>query len=308
MKLDSNWNGWEVWRLIEVGNSELILSSWTHDSKVLASDATSGKIYTTAEENRHQSRDCRWTVAKGRNGVVLHPVAHGRYLCATLSNDFCTVDNLATEGVEWHLEPANSKVFFLSVGEKYLSGRDNGLPVTTTPNRNDLEGWKIEPCSNQGNNMFSIYSCKDKRFLGSSMGGRIWTTSDPKDPAIVWELEEAPDGGYFIISLLHERYLHYKDSNGSIPSTSEMEQSWKLCLRMPGSISGGRIAALSGAGVAAGALMLVSPFAFVWSIPIVSYFYANRKKDPKRNMNYQEEHEPLGCESPNRPLIAWRSW
>jgi hypothetical protein len=314
VSLDSNWNGWEVWRFIEVGNSELILSSWTHDSKVLASDA-SGKIYTIAEENRHRNRDCRWTVAKGRNGVVLHSVAHGKYLCATLPNDFYTVDNIATEGVEWHLEPANSSVFFLSVGETQLSGRDGGLPVTTTSNQTDLEEWKIEPYYNQGGgNRFSIFSCKDKRFLGSAKDGRVWTTSDPKDSAIVWELEGAPDGGYFVFSLLHERYLHFGDdsTNGSLPpSTSvEKEQSWMLCPRMPGSISGGHIAAFSGASVTAAALMVAAPFAAVWGIPLVSYFYANRKKVSEFNINYQEEDELVvrGGQSPNRPLIAWRSW
>jgi hypothetical protein len=309
VSLDSSWNGWEVWRFIEVGNSELVLSSWTHDSKVLASDA-SGEIYTIAEENRHQSRDCLWTVAKGRNGVVLHSVAHGKYLCATLSHDFCTVDNLATEGVEWHLEPANSSVFFLSAGERQLSARDGGLPVTTTSNRTDLEEWKIEPYYNQGGNRFSIFSCKDKRFLGSANDGRVWTTSDPKDSAVVWELEEAPDGGYFVFSLLHERYLHFgDDSNGSLPSTSvEKEQSWMLCPRMPGSISGGHIAAFSGASVTAAALMVAAPFAAVWGIPLVSYFYANRKTDSERNINYQEEDELRGGQSSNRPLIAWRSW
>jgi len=72
------WSGWEVWRFTEAGDGDLIISSWTHSSKVLCSN-NEGKVYTT--ENRRDD-GVKWRVSKPQDGtgVLIQSSEHNKYL------------------------------------------------------------------------------------------------------------------------------------------------------------------------------------------------------------------------------------
>ena len=103
LSLSDKWKGWEVFRFIEATsssiaiqgeenatgggsddkkNGDLIITSWTHHTKVLASDPD-GNVFTTENKLGHWER---WRVLKAPNGdgVWIQSVAHGRMLCAQL--------------------------------------------------------------------------------------------------------------------------------------------------------------------------------------------------------------------------------
>ena len=98
LTLSEQWKGWEVFRFIEASsmsiqasgderkaghdkdkNGELIISSWTHHKKVLASDPD-GNVFSTENRLGHWER---WRVLKPPDGggVWIQSVAHGRILC-----------------------------------------------------------------------------------------------------------------------------------------------------------------------------------------------------------------------------------
>jgi hypothetical protein len=78
--MSDNWQGWEVFRFIELGDGNVLISSWTSNAKkVLCSDEY-GTLSTT--ENFLGDWE-KWSIQKspiGSNGVVIKSVSHGRYL------------------------------------------------------------------------------------------------------------------------------------------------------------------------------------------------------------------------------------
>lgn len=81
LSMDSNWKGWEVFRFVEAGDGRLLITSWTHYSKVLSCNAK-GDVFTT-ENNKGDNCD-KWTVqkAKDSSGVLLESVSFpGRFIC-----------------------------------------------------------------------------------------------------------------------------------------------------------------------------------------------------------------------------------
>jgi hypothetical protein len=278
LHVDVNWKGWEVWRFVDVGNYELLITPWTHTTRVLASN-WAGHVVTT--EDRH-GFGTRWRVLKGfGNGVLVQSVETGRYLHVGVENSnkqssINTVGRPNEKGTEWKLDSANRNVFFMSGrgSDKYLScNTDGGTQLSNKPS--DLEEWRINKAS--GTDKYEIYSCHFKRYLGVDHRGCLTTANkDRKNDSDLWDIEVSASGGYNIITSSASRHagrLCY-DPDGSgwkIASENHDDWEWDLRPKMPRTISGPQLGAMVGAGVGAVALTVAAPFAFTWGVAAIGF-------------------------------------
>ena len=77
--VSQNWKGWEVWRFIKDESSgHFIITSWTHDKKVLCS-GPDGRVFTT--ENKEGSWG-KWRIVPHPKfeGLRIESVEHDRFL------------------------------------------------------------------------------------------------------------------------------------------------------------------------------------------------------------------------------------
>lgn len=269
LSMTNAWGGWEVWRFIEVGEGRLIITSWTHDSRVLCSDPD-GKIQTT--KNKHGAWE-EWTVERSSDsGVLIQSAAHpGRFLCFNETNGLFTSDDSTQEGVEWRLEPANRDVFYLTCTsrDKRLSSKTEGC-VLSSSNRKDWEQWTLK---RQEEGWFSISSKSFGMFLASSENGEVYTT-EKLDNHIRWTIDELQGGGISLISCEFHRRLVMDGDGHLCTSKIEMDEdgvSWILEPCMPHSISGGQITAIVGASVAGLAVVVAAPFAVMTAVGALGF-------------------------------------
>ena len=121
--------GWEVWRFIQLGNGNILISSWTHKTKYLCCNPD-GHVYTT--ENRHDN-STKWSVLKPphRNGVIIQSVEHKSFLSFTNQGPCTTKDD--SESVLWDFKPGNSQIYFISsLFHDRRVGTNNDGPFSTT--------------------------------------------------------------------------------------------------------------------------------------------------------------------------------
>jgi hypothetical protein len=371
VNLDENWKGWEVFRLAEAGNGHVQVVSWTHDSHLLYSNQY-GKVGMTQNV---QSPNTLWAVSRYRaidgtpGGVLLKSVRHDRYLSALSETELATVEeqNFGFAAVQWELEPANKNVFFLttttttaataasksssnsSVRHHFLSSRPNGK-VFSAKHGKDWEEWELRPVPQEGiswwleedckpsaeeANLFSIFSTKHQKYLGSSEDGNVYTI-DSCGESEYWELEESPDGnGHVIISHLYGDRQLFCNNQGELETSSQECQAWNLQPRMPNSISKNQMAV---AGVAAATLLVASPLSLalgaaarapfaammmggaevvtaeaavaygVGTAVIGSSAVAIMADHKNRLESKKSQQNELPIQAVNRPLIGWRSW
>eukprot|EP00339_Tiarina_fusa_P013373 CAMPEP_0117010868 /NCGR_PEP_ID=MMETSP0472-20121206/9471_1 /TAXON_ID=693140 ORGANISM="Tiarina fusus, Strain LIS" /NCGR_SAMPLE_ID=MMETSP0472 /ASSEMBLY_ACC=CAM_ASM_000603 /LENGTH=692 /DNA_ID=CAMNT_0004713513 /DNA_START=114 /DNA_END=2192 /DNA_ORIENTATION=+ len=294
---NNNWKGWEVWRFIDVGNYELLITSWTHTTRVLASN-WAGKVVTT--EDRH-GFGTRWRVMKGiyGNGVLLQSVETGRYLRVVgdqgcdqnesinksnnnnnnnnVSYDFNTVDRPEEFGTEWQLESANKNVFYLlgRGNDKLLScTRNGGTKLGNRPT--SWEEWRVAKVLGTYNNKYEIYSTRFKRYLGVDHRGDLVVTNEERNSiSDLWEIEVSATGGYIITStnIMHPGRLCYdvERSCWTVSSAKHEDCEWSLHPKMPESISGPQLGVMVGAGVGALALTVAAPFAVAWGVAAIGF-------------------------------------
>jgi hypothetical protein len=270
LNLDENWKGWEVFRFTEVGNEELIISSWIHDAKVLCS-SPEGHVSTTENKQGNWGNWEKWTVSKSANGVHIQSVAHsGRYLCFDGERLHTTSQTDAT-GADWCLETANSNIFYLSCPRqnKRLSSTKEG-DVSSSEKREAWEEWKLER-TDDGD--FAIISREHGGHLMLQSGGTITTTTDTP-PETLWKLEESPRGGVFISSVAHDTLQLQCDENGNIGTIANSfgnNEAWHLESRMPRAISGGKLGTIAAVGAAAVALTVAAPFMFMGAVSAIGF-------------------------------------
>ncbi|KAL7549985.1 hypothetical protein ACHAWF_013240 [Thalassiosira exigua] len=251
--MDGNWKGWEVWRFTKIDDGEcFIITSWTHDQKVLCSDGE-GRVFTT--ENRHGSWE-KWKVSShpSRPGIRIQSVEHGRSL-AFSGQDLYTMDK--DDDTAWYLEPAHGNRFYISVfcHDKRLSS--TAEDPFTSHNRKALEEWIIEPINSIVRH-FTVRSQEHGKYLGSSKCGKL--TVDESQHC--WAIILSPHGGFFIQSVEHGRKLSCDDDGHPYTSDdSGGRETWRLEPIMPGTISGQQIWSFVGIGAAAVVSAVVMPFA-----------------------------------------------
>jgi hypothetical protein len=259
LNMDSNWKGWEVFRFIEDGDGRLVITSWTHDSKVLSCDAKGDVLMK--EQNKRDDCD-KWTVqkAKDSSGVLLESVTFpGRFLCFD-DDSLRIVENMERIGVTWDLQAANRNLFYISnpFHDRRVSSRENGdlFTVTHKHNQSFWEQWKVERADEGG---FTICSDYHAKYLTMASDGSLLSVDHPEK----WSIGESPHGGIFITSPTGERQISC-DRDGNLSTTQDIcgkSESWFLEPCMPSSKSKGQLAVLGATCTAALALSVAAPFA-----------------------------------------------
>lgn len=256
LSMTNVWGGWEVWRFIEIGAGRLIITSWTHDSKVLASDPD-GKVHTT--ENKLGTWE-EWTVERSDSGVLIQSVAHpGRYLCFNDNNNLFTTPDRNQKGIEWCLETANSHLFYMNCPshDKRLSSNGDGV-VFSNSYRKDCEQWTVK---REEERWFSICSKRFGMYLASSNNGKVFTKASFDNDAC-WDIEELESGGLALLSHAFHRHLVLGDDcNLCTKLDDDGGVAWNLEPCMPQSRTGKQMATLVGASVAGLATVVAAPFA-----------------------------------------------
>jgi hypothetical protein len=112
LSLSNKFQGWEVFRFIEVGQGNVAISSWTHAHKFLSSNPD-GKVVTTENRLGHWEK---WKLAKAEHGVYIISVAHeGRYLSiGKRDHEVLHTTTKPNDYAKWHLDVAHSHTYFLS--------------------------------------------------------------------------------------------------------------------------------------------------------------------------------------------------
>ena len=287
LSLNKAWKGWEIFRFIEVGNcGQVVISSWTHSSKYLASNGD-GQVYTT--ENR-LGHDERWLIQKWStgDGLWIQSVPHGRVLSlrplvqasprggpkkllASLSHEIAgknsedryelyTTTKRKEPNAKWHMEAAHSHVYYIShANHNFLIATSKAGPMTTR-NRQEWEQWKLERANN---GYFTLWNAAHQLYLGSTSNGHLHTTS-LVGPWSMWDIQSFSQGFVILVSSEHQQALCC-DEHGILFTSDILRESdisfWRLEPRMPLSLSGPQMASLGAAGAVGLALTAAMPFA-----------------------------------------------
>lgn len=260
LRMRKTRKGWEVWRFIKDDESgNYIITSWTHDHRVLCSNEEGG-VFTT--ENKQE----KWkiTLHPEQHGVTIQSVEHDRYL-AFSGDDLYTTDKL--EDTAWNLGSAHGNHFFISATchDKRLSST-NDHPCTNH-NRKLSENWAIEPSSDHVG-QFTICSLEHGKYLGSSEDGSLIVGESPQ----CWTIGSSPHGCVLIQSVKYGSRLSC-DDNGH-PSTVDGStgwENWRLEAIMPGTISGKNIWSWVGVGVTTLTVAVAAPFAVMGAIGAMGF-------------------------------------
>jgi len=144
LSLTEATKGWEIWRFIEAGEGYVLISSWTHDSKFLCSDAK-GKVYTS--EDRKES-SALWSIERGPDskGVILRSREHKQILHTDGKNLYTSNDDTNETRIDglWCTECACAQTYFISATyyDKQIASKPH--KPFTTKNRKKWEMWRIE--------------------------------------------------------------------------------------------------------------------------------------------------------------------
>ena len=281
LRMNTTWKGWEVFRFIKnEKNGNYIITSWTHDQKVLCSNEE-GRVFTVNKEqlikdDKLKLQEWKISLHPKSHGVRIESVEHANRFLAFSGEDLYTF-NKEEDATVWHLQPAHQNQFFIS-----SASRDVRLSCTTDDslvthkNRKSWEKWIVEP-TNKTIGHFTIRSLEHGKYLGSSMNGKLVVSESLKH---CWTIGSSPHGGIFIQSVDHGgcrlscdregnlctkrwRVLSSRKLFGCIQShileeANGSSETWKLEPIMPSTINGKQIWTMVGVGTACAVAM---PFA-----------------------------------------------
>jgi hypothetical protein len=260
--MDGNWKGWEVWRFVKIDDKgTFIITSWTHDRKVLCSNGD-GRVFTT--ENKEGSWE-KWKISlhPTSHGVKIQSVEHGRYL-AYSGKDLYTM--VKDEDTAWHLEPANRNQFFISSKshDKRISSSHDSPFAFTSHNQKGWEKWVINPTGGPIG-QFIIRSLEHGKYIGSSDGGKLIVSESQQH----WTICSSQYGGVFIQSLETGGRLSC-NVNGQA-YTTDTSEGWKtFCLEpiMPVTINEKQIWRIGATSIV---FAVATPFAVMGAIGAIGF-------------------------------------
>jgi hypothetical protein len=269
--MNTNWKGWEVWCLSKVEGSDdgtFIVTSWTHDRKVLCSDPD-GTVRTTENPGGEWEK---WRVQKhSERGVILRSVAHEDRVLWTNGHKIrteCYDGGSNNEDCLWCLEPAHTNHFFVSsnASDKRI-GCTPDRAVFTTDNRKEWEHWVVEFVGAGAVVIKShAHHHNEARFLTVEDGSTVTMGHDP----FTWQVELSPHGGVTFCSTAGKKFLTCNSGVEGVTlvvvearDVDDKSTSWNLEPRMPTTISANQIWALTGAGLFGLVTVIAAPFAVV---------------------------------------------
>lgn len=271
------WGGWEAWRFIKVKGDEsgnFIITSWTHDNKVLCSNEE-GKVFTAdkkklEDDGELKNEEWKITLHPESRGIMIRSVKHNRCL-AFNGKDLYTNDHMKDTACHssWYLEPAHRNQFFISsiCHDKRLSStKDDKLG--TNQNRKVSEQWVIEP-TEDNIGQFTIRSLDYDKYLSSLEDG----TPVVGESKQCWRIDVSRHGGVFIHRLAGNGGWLSCNVNGH-PCTSNSNASsetWSLEPIMPSSMNSTQFWTRVGIGAAAMTTAVAAPFAVMGAVGAMGY-------------------------------------
>ncbi|KAL7464537.1 hypothetical protein ACHAXS_004875 [Conticribra weissflogii] len=262
MSMSANWQGWEAFRIIEVGdgNRQVRITSWTHDTKVLSHD-DQGRVFMSDNEFGMQSK---WVIERpdlSSKGVAVKSAHFGSYL--TYNGEMFVMEKSMGNCTLWDISCAHRQMYQVtSICHDKRIGCNNGHgTVFCTKNRQGWEAWIINL---EGDGLVSFKSyIEGGKYLNCTNGGELKASHELNGEAL-WKLEYSPHGGIFIISREHGRYLSC-DGKGLCTTTDEAGgwETWVLVPIMPPTINMHQITIYSSIGAATLALSVAMPFAIM---------------------------------------------
>jgi regulator of replication initiation timing len=240
LKMTTNWKGWEVWCFSPVHGSDgvFLITSWTHDQKVLCSDPD-GTVRTT--ENKRGDWE-KWRLHRHLDdGVIIQLVAHDRVLWTdghTLRTE-CYDNRSNKEDCLLCLEPANTNHFFLSsnASDKRV-GCTPDRAVFTTDNRNEWEHWVIEFVGSGAVVIKSYAHHNEARYLTVQDGTTVTMGND----SYTWHMEPSRHGGVKLCSTACKMFLACNPGVDGVSlalkvhGADDESTSWTLEPRMPDTV------------------------------------------------------------------------
>lgn len=266
IEMKQNWQGWEVWRFTKKEKSgNFLISSWTHDHKVLCSDSN-GRVYSDDKKMLVEGDNLmqgEWTIAihPVLHGITIKSVKHGRYLVLCDNGLVTSSDQIETDPTTacWHLDSAHRNHFFISskCHDKRLACTIENT-VRTFNNRKEWEKWVVEPTNDELGH-FTIRSLEHGVYLGSLKDGTLVSSGSKQS----WYIVPSPNKeGIFIQSVEHHHYLSC-NVDGILSTQKECEnfEVWNLEPILPSTVSLKNYRSWALIGVATVAAAVAAPFA-----------------------------------------------
>eukprot|EP00565_Helicotheca_tamesis_P006293 CAMPEP_0185725084 /NCGR_PEP_ID=MMETSP1171-20130828/1407_1 /TAXON_ID=374046 /ORGANISM="Helicotheca tamensis, Strain CCMP826" /LENGTH=537 /DNA_ID=CAMNT_0028393105 /DNA_START=225 /DNA_END=1838 /DNA_ORIENTATION=- len=263
----TKWKGWEVWRFIEIGGGDVIITSWTHKEKVLCSNGE-GHVFTTEKETGSGEM---WRVerAPSDDGVVISSVSHNRRLGFD-GETFFTANAAEHKFINWHLEAAHKHKYHVSIcsnGERIECG---GMEVfLSSPKNKEPQEWLFESA---GDGLVTLFSSRHNKYLSSKSNGEV-ALAESISGDEHWQINESKDGGAVILSKVHGRKLSSNDKKQlcTVLENDSCSSTWHLGPCMPETITGKQMW-IKGLGIAVGAAATVAaPFAVMGAVGAMGF-------------------------------------
>mmetsp|Transcript_25749 Transcript_25749/g.60990 ORF Transcript_25749/g.60990 Transcript_25749/m.60990 type:complete len:645 (+) Transcript_25749:283-2217(+) len=275
LSLSGNFQGWEVWQMIEVGDGSIRLSPWAHADTFLSSDST-GKVYTTGDFGPDEC----WNVQKAPNGLygmIFVSAVTGRVLRYDVKTEsFITTSDTAgqlDEACVFDFSSAHRNTYFFLTKDKTgrkLEASKKGLTTRKLPGRLVSEEWTIEETNEYG--VLKFYSNAREQYLSSDDGGEVFLTDvgstenengSTASDRCLWTIEER-DEGFVVLSKATQRVLVAPNEGPikTVPSGTVVKGStrWMLEPRMPRQVNKEKMAAVGTAVGIGVATTVATPF------------------------------------------------
>lgn len=250
LSLSSHFQGWEVFRFIEVGgagtdgNGHVAISSWTHSHRFLSGNSD-GEVYTVERRNQNNrlgpAEHWRLVPSPSQNGVLLQHVASDRYLSVgRVDQEALWTTTRPNDYAVWHLDAAHSHVYYLT---SLFGSCEGGQPSQPSegdqvqgdeggpPGRRRLSFFAKAPKRDTKTGDAPKPRTADQQHVSSSKRGPFLTPNRRKWEE--WRMERRPhDGLVTLVSTEHKKYLGC-NSRGEVHTTTsagpwclwEMEES-----------------------------------------------------------------------------------
>ena len=192
---------WEKWHIEQAPDGGCFLVSKTHGTKLACNESC--KVFTTSPDCT--SLDATWEFqdATGELCFMSSPV-HDKRINCNIFGGLGLTD--AWKGWEvWRfVETGDAGQVFITSwthDEHFLSSSPDGK-VSTTKNRDASNKWMVEK-SPLGNGVELVSACHGTRLASDGHG--LYMTDKTNEPSLVWQLEAAHRGAYFLSTPHHDR-------------------------------------------------------------------------------------------------------
>lgn len=272
LSLNNGLHGWEVFRFVECGDGDVLISSWTHYTKFLSSNVD-GEVYATDSSSNSLGFPERWQLEAASNGLYIKNVASRRYLSVgRRQHEALWTTTKPNDYALWHINAAHSHIYYLTslfastvtnikmkvddnfkdeddakrrgggnitaneYNQIYSKHGTSDMHVSSRKGASFLtknkRKWEEWKIEITADGYITFFSIAHQKYLGCNSKGDVHTTTS-KGSWCFWEKQESPNGGVMFLSREHQRYLAVGEIDGSLrTSAGDEETSLNQCWRM----------------------------------------------------------------------------